>query len=371
MGISASPAFTTLSAADVRSQVAVALGLPETAATDLTAPRSLAALLRRAAGLLCPCPPSTLVRAVQDGLEGIIPYDAPSDQDRLRERLSGAVEAMAAYGDLLEIPADAGQAHQRGTWLAAAPPRFVVRHSGSVYLMGVAPDNVPILPHDIESRIDHRGHVRRLAQLGAENLPGVLRRAGLVEWREQEWLYAPPKQTAVGLLADLDARLSQAGPAGDVEDLDVLDPSMPADFYVKRWRKAVRQTGRFVAKRPRSYGSALWCYVELQNGRPVRLLDFPSPLARWRGCDEAFQVQAAVDATRGTPQFFTATPETVDATLIRFFCPLPEWALRRLDTFGSPRGRSAGGLFAYSLPAAEAAQEMEFLRSRLWMKPKE
>lgn len=353
---------TILSSSDVRTRAVASLGLA--GCDDLLSQEGLSALVRRTAGFLCPCPASALVRVTYDALDSFV--TEPNAKERLRTALEDTVEAMLAYGDLIELPADGGQNGRRGTLIAAAPPRFVSRQSGAAYIMGVAPDNVSFLSPELNSRVERRGHVRRLTPNGENPVP-ALKRAGLAEWSEREWLYAPPKQPAAQVLSQLEVRLRGAGLAGEIDDLEILDPSMPPDFYIKRWRKADRQTGLFVARRPKTYGSALWCYVALDAGRPVHVIDFPTPGASHRGCDEAFYVQAAIDAARGKPQFITVTAEEADTTLVRFFSPLPEWVRRRLDIFGSPRGRSGGGLLVYSLPAAEAAQEIEFLRTRLWM----
>jgi hypothetical protein len=304
-----------------------------------------------------------LVRGTYDALSAFV--TEANAEECLRTAIEDMVAAMTAYGDFIELPADQGH---NGTLLAAAPPRFVARQSGAAYIMGIAPDNVSFLPPDIELRVEHHSHVRRLTSVNGENsIAAILKHAGLAQWAERQWLYAPPKQSAAQVLSQLEARLCGTGIAGDINDLEILDPSMPPDFYIKRWRKADRQTGLFVAKRPKTYGSPLWCYVALDAGRPAQVIDFPTPGTPHRGCDEAFYVQAAVDAVRGTPQFFTVSSEQSEVTLVRFFSPLPEWVTRRLDIFGSARGRSTGGLLAYSLPVAEAGQELEFLKSQLWM----
>lgn len=353
-------AVKLLTTSDVQSKIAEVLDLASF--DDLLASEGLSKLLQRAAGFFCPCSASALARTVADVLATFAGDDASAE--RLRQQIDDAIEAMTSYGDFVELPAENGQ---RGTLLAAAPPRFVGRQSGTSYIMGIAPDNVSFLPSELEARVEHRGHVRRLVALDGEALPTELKRAGLAEWSEKEWLYAPPKSGANQLLSDLESRLRATGTAGEIEDLEIIEPTMPPDFYIKRWRKAERQTGRFVARRPRAYGSPLWCFVELQSGRPIHLLDFPTPGARSRGCDEAFYVQAAIDAMRNFPQFCTTTPDSDGATVTRFFMPLPEWARRRLDIFGTPLDRSGGGLFSYILPAQEVAQELDFLRSRLWM----
>src|SRR6188768_4093930 len=81
---------------EVHAQKIRALGLaPE--ALDLTTPEGLAGALRRAAGYLCPCSASTLVRAVVRPLRGLV-----RDLERSKELVEDTLDAMVAHGDLLE-----------------------------------------------------------------------------------------------------------------------------------------------------------------------------------------------------------------------------------------------------------------------------
>src|ERR1700752_2872115 len=78
----------------------------------------LAALLRRAAGILCPCSASTLTSSIVDSLQGIA-----SSADALQSAAEMALEALTVSGDLLELNQVAtDDPAVKGTWLFAAPP---------------------------------------------------------------------------------------------------------------------------------------------------------------------------------------------------------------------------------------------------------
>jgi len=121
-----------------------------------------------------------------------------------------------------------------------------------------------------------------------------------------------------------------------------------------------------VARRSQAYGAQLWCYVQLLNGNPERLIDFPIDGSRWRGCDEAWRLQMAIDAQRGEPQWFRVRPGPGDMRVVEFFSPVPMWARRRWDAVGEPVP-SSGCLFAYRMTETELAEELRFVRDVLWL----
>ena len=132
-------------------------------------------------------------------------------------------------------------------------------------------------------------------------------------------------------------------------------------YYRGRWSPPRTRSGRYVGRRERPYGAALWCYVELDAGRVTRFLDLPLSTNR-RGCDEAWHLQAAIDAARGTPQTFRVRSGANGATLIDLFSPVPMWARRRWDAMGTPVEKW-NSLFAYSFAAVEVVQEVAFMKT--------
>lgn len=349
-----------LAAKEVHAQKIRELGLdPE--AFDLTTPEGLAGALRRAASYLCPCSAATLVRAVVRPLRGLVP-----DLDKAKELAEATLEAMTSHGDVLELPdVQEGEPSAR-VLLYAAPASFVVRQSGLVVLLGVAADQLSPLPPELEQRIQYRGHVRKLSpSSGNEDLRGELGELGLLELTSDAWLKGPRLEDASQLVTAMDRVLDGVAPSRDIPGLLLLDPTKPVRYYRGRWTEPKAQTGRFVARRQQAYGADLWCYVQLTNGRPERMMDLPQRGSRWRGCDEAWHLQMAIDAQRGSPQHFRVTPSG-DAAVLELFSPAPAWARRRWDAIGEPV-LSTGSLFAYRIPKAEIDEERRFAREALWL----
>jgi hypothetical protein len=55
--------------------------------------------------------------------------------------------------------------------------------------------------------------------------------------------------------------------------------------------------------------------------------------------------------------------------VIDFFAPVPMWARRRWDAVGTPVTGGSGMLFAYALREDDLAEEVAFIRDRLWLAP--
>lgn len=351
-----------LTVEEVHAQKIRELGL-DPKALDLTTPEGIAGALRRVASYLCPCSSATLVCAVVDPLRGLV-----LDLEKAKELVQETLEAMISHGDVLEQPElqEDGSPSAR-VLLYAAPASFVVRQSGLVVLLGVAAaDQVSLLPSELECRIQYFGHVRRLSpSSGTEDLRGELRQLGLFELTSDAWLKGPKPSAASQAVAASDQALDVAPPSRDIPGLQLLDPAKPVRYYRGRWTEPKAQTGRFVARRQQAYGADLWGYVQLTNGQPERMIDFPKWGSRWRGCDEAWYLQMAIDAKRGSPQRFRVTPSG-DAVVLEFFSPAPAWARRRWDAIGEP-APSAGSLFAYRIPKTEIEEERRFAREALWL----
>lgn len=330
-------------------------------AVDLTTVEALAGALRRAASFLCPCTAPTLLRAVLQPLRGLV-----ADLEATRVSCEDILEAAIAHGDLLEQRdvVSAGS-DTTASLLYAAPPSFVVRQSGAVMLLGIASDQLSALPVDLESRIDYVHHVRHLKPAESEDLRHELQELGLIELSYEKWLVPPAVETPERHVARLDALLDAALPSRDIPGLSLLDPNRPVRYYRGRWVDVRTSTGRFVARRAQAYGADLWCYVQVREGNPERMIDFPLAASRWRGCDEAWRLQMALDARRRDPQRFRVRRQGPSAVL-EFFSPVPMWARRRWDAIGEPVS-SSGCLFAYRVSAVELEEEIHFMRDVLWL----
>jgi hypothetical protein len=287
--------------------------------------------------------------------------------DEAKELAEVTLEAMISHGDVLELPEFQDGSPSARVLLYAAPASFVVRRSGLVILLGVAADQVSPLPSEMARRIQYVGHVRRLSPSSEnEDVPNELRQLGLHELSSDAWSKGPNTCSAADAVAKNDRALDVVPPSRDIPGLLLLDPTQPVHYYRGRWAEPRTQTGRFVARRQQAYGADLWCYVQLKNGQPERMIDFPHRGSRWRGCDEAWHLQMAIDAQHGSPQRFRVA-RTETSLVLELFSPTPAWARRRWDAIGEPVPPSAGSLFAYRVPHAEIEEERRFVREALWL----
>ncbi|MEZ5343905.1 MAG: hypothetical protein R2706_21430 [Acidimicrobiales bacterium] len=281
--------------------------------------------------------------------------------------MEDTLEAIIAHGDILEHrDIQAEPEHGAAALLYAAPASFIARESGVVILRGITSDQLSALPDDLEARVEYVNHVRRLSPVPGEDLPSDLLDLGLGQTSFTDWQRAPPLGTPAQHLARFDELLDAAQPSRDVPGLSLLDAASPVRYYRGRWVELHAQSGRFVARRAQAYGADLWCYVEVRDGSPERLIDLPVVGGRWRGCDDAWRLQLAIDAQRGEPQQLRIRPGPAGTRVMEIFSPLPMWARRRWDAVGEPVSAS-GCLFAYRFEEAECAEELRFAREMLWL----
>jgi hypothetical protein len=350
-----------LTAVEVHARKMVDLGLDPTA-LDLTSAEGIAGALRRAAGFLCPCSASTLVRSVIRPLRGLVP-----DMESAKDLIEQVLEAIVAHGDIVEQHdlADEQQASS-SVLLYAAPLSFVARQSGVVILLGVPADQLSPLPEELAARIEFASHVRRIKPNANEDLRSELKELGLTEFSYEAWLKTPVAESAANQMASMDRALDIALPSLEIAGLEILDSELPVRYYRGRWAKPKKHSGRFVGRRSQAYGADLWCYVQLREGNPERMIDLPHSGYRWRGCDAAWRLQMAIDAVRGVPQRFRVRSGPHDGALLELFSPVPAWVRRRWDAVGEPVP-SSGCLFAYFVPREELDEERRFARDVLWM----
>lgn len=323
----------------------------------------LAGLLRRAAGIHCPCSRSALRAALTESLVYLQP-----DRGALADLLDNLIEAMIVAGDLLELPDVATDDPEvKGTWVFAAPPSFVARRTGSIFLTGIAPDQDAALPEHLARRVI-RSHVTQfIVPEPGEDLIDQLTAHGLHQLSEAVWLRSPKAQAPEQLVQRFENQLASQPTCGPVSGLEILDRDTKVTYYRGRWNTPRGQTGTFVARRPQEFGAPLWSFAELIDGTLKRIVDLPPKHYRWRGCDAAWHLQMAIDHRAGQPQQYQRS-STDAGVRFDFFSPLPLWAQRRLMVLGHERPRSSS-LLAYEIPAAEAAEEEKNLQENLWLVP--
>jgi hypothetical protein len=327
--------------------------------SGLTSTTALAASLRRAASFLCPTTPASLVRAVKDCLLGL-----PEFSEDTEGQIAELVDSLVSYGDLLELPVDDGTRTRRQLFLG--PPAYVPHTPHLAFLVGIRPEGAPLLGDDLLGRVDNAGYARIIRANDAGTVAELLALEGLIELRPDQWLRSPRQVTARDLVDFYTDRLDAAGPSGDIEGVQVIDPTSRVTYYRGRWRiLRPRDDGRFVARRPQAFGANLWCFAWVTAGHVTKLIDLPlqNPLAP--GADEAWRLQAALDAIAGHPQQLRVRRE--GAAILDFFAPAPSWIRRRLDLLGGQVPRGAGALFSYALKEDQIAGETRYLTEMMWL----
>lgn len=345
---------------EVLSECRGILGLSESPESGID-DRLLASLLRRSAGIHCPCSRTTLRASLVECLRFL-----SQDEISLSERIDDVIESLIVGGDLLELSdITTDDPAVKVTWVFAAPPSFIVRPSGSIFILGIVPDQDVFLPQSLSSRISYEGFTRVMVPEPNEDLDTELQEEGLQRLSEGAWLKSPKTEPAEDMLNRFERQLASQPPSGVVRDIQILDPQQPVNYYRKRWVVPKNHTGTFVARRPQEFGAPIWCYAALKEGEVVRLIDLPLRKTIWRGCDMAWHLQMAIDYCRHNPQLYRRKHDD-DGVRLDFFSPLPEWSQRRLMIFG----RSVlplNSLISYWLTLAEAETEERFIQERLWL----
>lgn len=324
----------------------------------ITSAEAISAMLRRAAAFHCPCAASTLVRNVVDPMRGVV-----EDATAAKTIVEATLEQLIALGDLLEYH---DFTNTECVVLYAAPHSFIARSNGAMYLLGISADQMLTLPPELESRIEAVGCTRVLRPLPGERLKDDLLHFGLIEMPYERWTKMPQSLTAAQLIAKCDNLLIAKPSVGEISGLLVLEPRSSVRFYRGRWTDPKGLTGRYVARRNQAYGSPLWCYVELQNGQAKALLDLPAVNSRWRGCDEAWHLQMAIDACQGRPQQFKVRQLAEQRYELLVYSPIPMWAERRWEMVGK-RVNATESLMAFWFHDSEIEEECRFAQSTMWL----
>lgn len=354
--------ITEISPQEVLKQCRSALGVEPYSATIDEA--FLTALLRRTAGMLCPCSKTALLSAIVESLSSL------HNLEDISLRIEELTDELIVTGDLLELSdVTTADTDAKVTWVFLAPPAFVERKSGSVFLTGIVPDHNSILPASLSLRVVHSKNTRYIEPLNDEDLGGILASEGLNRLPESSWLKTPKTQTASTHLEKAKQRLASEPTCRHITGLEIIDPESRTTYYRGRWTKPQNQSGTYVSRRPQEFGAPIWCFAELQEGLLVRVIDLPLSAYRWRGCDAAWHLQMAIDNENGRPQRYRIT-QLGNLCRLDFFSPLPIWAERRLMVLGK-KLKGENSLFSYEIPEVEKGQEEEFLQTNLWLAPED
>lgn len=354
-----------LSANDITKEIVRELGFdPEDVA--VTSIEVLSALVRRTAGLLCPCPRKRVLKNVLQSLDGVIP-----NHEDLKDEVDETIDMLVAHGDLLEHNDITREFTRSEIVLNRAPLSFIKRDSGACVLLGITPDDRPVLPDFLHEKILYNNFSRVIPDYAAPDVSTHLSGLGFIELPYKAWSKCPVPADPEKHIAAMDSHLmsSLAHSTDVIEGLRILDPSTTVEYYPDRWVTPKEHTGRFIGRRPQAYGAALWCYVELAHGKPRRFLDLPLPGSRWRGCDEAWHLQAAIDASVGRPQQYRVRDGVRDFTILDLLSPVPSWAQRRWVMVGMsvPRYQC---LMSFRFRFGEIGEEIRFAKEHLWLSEK-
>ena len=326
----------------------------------------ICALLRRIAGTMCPCTRAELRNTLLESLEHLKKNEETSEDNDFKSKLDSMIDRLLTIGDLHEYEDvtddDSGISRKL---IFSAPPGFVLRSNGNAILLGVVPEIDSFLPPELEKQITHQDGLRFIEPIPESKLKNSLPTFGLVELSEEEWLKSPKKNSANELIERYENNLNSQNPTSSIDDLKIIENSEDVKYYRGRWTTPSNQSGMYIGRRPQEYGADFWCIVLLEGGKPIRLLDFPTNDFHWRGCDEAWYLQMAIDRQRSTPQI-VSTEETNGGVRFDFYSPIPSWAERRMVLFGESK-KVSGCLMSFEISEAESDQEIRWLCSNLWL----
>lgn len=321
----------------------------------------IAASLRRLAGFMCPCTGPKLKQELLHSIVGLC--EATEELDELVENV---IDKLTICGELVELK-ETGEDGKTRALLHSVPPSFTMRPNGYAILIGITGDEIAPFG-GLNSRVEYDGVRRMLKPLASEELIQKLLDIGLNFLNEKTWLELPDREDPSTCISRLDIELNKVNVAGGPNDIIILDSSREVLNYKGRWSTPGNLSGRFIAKRPQSFGGSIWCYVELAGGIVNRFVDIPIPNKgpRQRSCDIAWRAQMAIDALKGTPQRFRMR-ESQSSSFIDFLSPIPMWAERKLIAVGSS-AQPEGCLFSYRISNDELTDVVDFLTNFLWLK---
>ena len=343
---------TEVDAAEARTMTEAALLLSPGSELVLV----IAESLRRAASVRCPLTRRNLEDLTCSALSAIVDVSA--------EQVGEVVEVLLSIGDLVEARPEPLSPRSQ---VFLGPLRYVRRRDESVVLLGIRADAADFLPEALADRVHRLSHLRLLDHASRDDRE-LLIEHGFLEVPENVWLQHEEPIAAADLLQVCEEALDRQGHSGDVDGLTILDPKAPTSFYRRRWRTPdSNDDGIFVGRRPQRYGSDLWTLVRLHRGAPTKMIDLPI-FPRQRGCDDAWRLQAAIDASRSNPQVAHVSGTGKGRIQVGLPSPPPRWLQRRWDLLGTPAAMR-GALVTYEFDAAIARDELDFLKTYLWMRP--
>jgi hypothetical protein len=348
--------IAVINSAQALEHTFASLGVSWDTGTLLLSKALIAQSLRRAAFNAAPCTAQGLRSLVFAALTPLT-----QDLEPFKTVLEETLEDLIAIGDLLEMRTDINGVE---VVLRPAPPAFVARRDGTFIVLGVAGDE--ITPTMQQKLIQQESGLRCVRPIDMQGFRAELLDLGLIELSERVWLFAPASQSAAAVVANWTAKLPIDTKPEEIEDLEILDTALPTSFYKGRWAIIrANHFGLFVGRRHQRFGAPLWCLVDVKDGIVQRLTDIRTKDSRARDCDEAWRLQAAIDAAAGTPQKVLVFENGL-TSILAFQGPLPTWAARRLSFIGE-RVVMPRALLAFSVSNDNVESELQWLDENLWL----
>ena len=371
--VSLTMALTVISEATALLHVAEALRLPATdTASDVSLPLIGQSSSSRAAHILAPCPRHELERA---RTVPVAPRDYFSDPEQLASRTADALDALLAYGDILEMqpPRRMMSGLVSPLVVRPAPPAFVARKVGSMIILGVAGDEItPPIERD-EQAPCMAWRTPILAPEGPEPLGPFLKELGLIELFQKRPGYVyPPLKARRAIARAWVHRLADAAPASIIEGLQVLDTRKSPTFLFRSLGRTAqhRQWRMHIGRRPQRYGAPLWCLVDLV-GRAFligSLILLYAASVNGTPCDLAWRIQMAMDVLEPARRSAPASDTKITKLYLTSFHRYPLGQSAKLAVVGERIGPHRSFL-SYMLPPSEVDEIIQFMHDYLWITP--
>lgn len=322
----------------------------------------IAAVMRRLCGFMCPCPGYALEKATLRSLQPFYPSD-----EALRAEIKEILNDLLTSGDILELSrVVVAGAEGKPTWLFCAPPSFVERTDGHVYIFGIAPDGATFLPGELTDQLQYRATTRFFESADMRSLVATLRSIGLREVSEEAWLSTVRSGSPKEYLDRVKAALARQGVEGDLGEISILRHCKEAlGAYSARWSRSSSESGYYIVRTEQAYGAPNWYFAELANGTVRSSVLLPLPEVAERACDTAWRIQLAMDACGGFPAQIRLAPTTEGYTL-SFSFPPPTAVRRRLGILGGRRHDQNSGYQQFHVQSSELDQELLHLRTCYW-----
>ena len=297
------------------------------------------------------------------------------DDDDLLATATNTVDRLLVIGDLLELAVEDHAGGPRRRTVYAAPPAFCTVRPGYLVAIGIVPEQPSGLPESVQNAVASVGLARHVTDETGEHA-AALRAVGFTELPRDLWLWTPEPEPSAQHVERFNRALDAADEVTSEPDVEILDSSRPVDYYRGRWAPLTTgHSGRFVARRPRRYGVDAWSFVEVDGGEVTRLVDLPhldkaTPAdvrPYCRACDQAWQLQAALDAERATPQRLRVHPDRDGTTVLDLFAPAPAWLDRWWSILGHQIERTRGALLSWAIPTPDAPVAIRDAVDRLWL----